>query len=785
MTQYLYGIHDAGGEHLMADKPGTVIITEAIGCDPNDHSGRDYRDLANRGFRVIVRLNNAYYPDGTIPVPERYADFAQRCANFIAASLGCGIWIIGNETNAIIERPHDKPITPAMYADCYNRCYAAIKVAVPTAQVITAAVAPWDASTTYPGNDNGDWVIYSHDVLTAIPHCDGIAIHIYSHGASPALIVSEATMDPPFQHRRYEFRAYLDFLAVVPTDKRDLPVYATESDQVDDWVDANTGWVQAAYSEIDQHNNTPGTQKIVCLALFRWKVYDGEKWGIANKQGVQADFRAAVAKGYGSPDALTDMGAQMKTFIPAIHSDGATSLPDPTLPPREIDPRAEARGTLIQPVNVAPGQQYWRVSRLYTPNEEESDALGPDRHILANVLVDGQRQVGTPLLVTWGGGGAGERATTHTKNNPGYAFSADQLLTPGNFTLEVADGKPSEKVTGIHMGEQTPQGFNPGIHESTLVDFELVTMPGAQPSQPSQPDKITVPPLVHPIADPAKRIISQPFGAKDEDYSRFNLAGHNGIDFAVPEGTQVVAVDDGDVVEAEFDADGYGTYVKIRHAWGESLYAHLNNRVAQPRTIHKGELIGLSGNTGNSTGPHLHFGMRVNPYVRGYPYDGYIDPAPYLINSKPNQPPQPSGGTDIVSLCKQAAQEFGIPWTLLASQAWAESSFDPDAVSSTGADGLMQIMPATWAEWAPKIGAGNDPFDPYQNLRVGAAYLKWLLSQTGGNAYHALEAYGFGIGNTQSGAPVPSAWVEYANKIVHGKDLLDAVNGHEFAKVSK
>jgi soluble lytic murein transglycosylase-like protein len=130
---------------------------------------------------------------------------------------------------------------------------------------------------------------------------------------------------------------------------------------------------------------------------------------------------------------------------------------------------------------------------------------------------------------------------------------------------------------------------------------------------------------------------------------------------------------------------------------------------------------------------------------------------------------------DVVTVIRQAAQEFGVDANLLLSQAYAESKFDRTAVSSAGAMGLLQIMPLTWAEWSAKIGAGGDPFDARQNARVGAAYLKWLLAQTQGNVTGALIAYGFGIGNWLNGKPVPDAWANYAAKIVHGRDLLKAV----------
>ena len=65
----------------------------------------DYSRWADQGFGIIARLNNGYEPNGTIPLSSRYADFAQRCANFVRNSRGCHIWIIGNEMNFAVERP--------------------------------------------------------------------------------------------------------------------------------------------------------------------------------------------------------------------------------------------------------------------------------------------------------------------------------------------------------------------------------------------------------------------------------------------------------------------------------------------------------------------------------------------------------------------------------------------------------------------------------------------------------------------------------------------------------
>lgn len=134
--------------------------------------------------------------------------------------------------------------------------------------------------------------------------------------------------------------------------------------------------------------------------------------------------------------------------------------------------------------------------------------------------------------------------------------------------------------------------------------------------------------MIWPVANPH---ITQTFGSRPEAYARFNLLGHNGLDFGCPTGTPVVAVDGGAVVEAANDPAGYGRYIKLRHDWGESLYAHLAHQLVKvDEPVASGTTIGLSGNSGHSTGPHLHFGIRVPPYFRDDGWGGFSDPLPHL-----------------------------------------------------------------------------------------------------------------------------------------------------------
>jgi murein DD-endopeptidase MepM/ murein hydrolase activator NlpD len=115
---------------------------------------------------------------------------------------------------------------------------------------------------------------------------------------------------------------------------------------------------------------------------------------------------------------------------------------------------------------------------------------------------------------------------------------------------------------------------------------------------------------------PANGSISSPFGMR---WGRL----HAGIDMPLPEGTPLRAADSGSVAIAGW-VGGYGNYVCIQHGGSLSTcYGHQSRiAVSVGQSVSQGQVIGYSGNTGNSTGPHLHFEVRVN----GSP----VDPLGYL-----------------------------------------------------------------------------------------------------------------------------------------------------------
>ena len=627
MSQHLYGLHDASSDWagLIRDAgmTGWAVISESIGDDPTNRSGEDYTWLAGYGVTPIVRLNYSHHGEGTIPLPNRYNAFAERCANFVTASAGCRHWIIGNEMNLRAERYGDVPITPRQYAECFAKCRLAIKQRGQQHDVIVGAVAPYNT-------DSGWCLDYWRDMLSAIIMnggvADGLALHTYSRGPDPASVISEDKMDAPYQDCYNGFRAYRDFLALVPAVMRALPAYITETDQLEPWADANSGWVEEAYAEINEWNGRPGHQGIYCLALYRWLKHD--QWYIDGKNGVINDFRDALRTGYTIPELPT---VPMPPYPNPEPPEPTPRPPDPE-PVRDIDPKLIARGVHFDFAKVPAGTGYWRITSATWLDEQEADAVGPDHHILGTIKRANQEVAGVLMVVNWPNGSA----RVISKGDQAYAtynFDWPMSASLNEFSIKVDDGAPSDAAMGIGMGK----GGNPGVHTSTWIEYEWTISEGITvPVPPFPPRPEPAGELDHPL--PAS-VITQHWGENGEDYARFGMWGHNGVDLGNrPLRTPVRCIAAGIVAYSDFDA-GYGHYVRVDHpALGcYSMYCHLDEPGAlEGIRLEAGATVGLLGSSGNSSGPHLHLEIRLHNADGTYREDcpmskGRVDPQTWAI----------------------------------------------------------------------------------------------------------------------------------------------------------
>lgn len=141
--------------------------------------------------------------------------------------------------------------------------------------------------------------------------------------------------------------------------------------------------------------------------------------------------------------------------------------------------------------------------------------------------------------------------------------------------------------------------------------------------------------LQHPLD---KVYITQKFGERPEVYKQFGLAGHDGIDYRTmyldsPLGRRyVTAAADGTIEEIRYDIAGYGVHIRQRLDDGTLLiYGHLTKPyVALKSFVKAGQQIALTGNTGFSSAPHLHFEVRPSPLKSKNGYAGAVDPLQFL-----------------------------------------------------------------------------------------------------------------------------------------------------------
>ncbi|MGK4581513.1 peptidoglycan DD-metalloendopeptidase family protein [Kitasatospora sp. HPMI-4] len=201
--------------------------------------------------------------------------------------------------------------------------------------------------------------------------------------------------------------------------------------------------------------------------------------------------------------------------------------------------------------------------------------------------------------------------------------------TPGNSAF-TSVSTPFHQPATVQVAQPAPyqQPRSVDSQHSVAVAANLAPstapapVPAAEPAAQPAPDSPPAPGAAWSAPAPGAPI-SNPFGKPNRAYA----AGyHTGVDFAVNSGTPLRAVGNATVVSAKWDG-AYGNDVVLRLPDGHfALYAHMSSlKVRAGQSVSAGQVIGYSGTTGNSTGPHLHFEIRT-----ANRYAAVVDPISYL-----------------------------------------------------------------------------------------------------------------------------------------------------------
>ncbi|MEY9141083.1 peptidoglycan DD-metalloendopeptidase family protein [Mammaliicoccus lentus] len=225
----------------------------------------------------------------------------------------------------------------------------------------------------------------------------------------------------------------------------------------------------------------------------------------------------------------------------------------------------------------------------------------------------------------------------------------------------------------------------------------------------------------------------QPFGK----YIGMTMNGtdnHYGLDFGMPTGTKIRALTAGKITQAGWVNTGGGNQVELKEPGGKwfQWYMHMSKVFAKAgQNVSAGDVIGLSGNTGSSSTPHLHIQR-----MQGYPSnDTAVDPTDWLKSLTGGS----SGSGKWKSTVKKALVLAGLPTSSSYVNAWlkqiqTESSGNPNAIGGTDgynhghASGLVQVKPTTFQSMKGK--GMNDIMNPLHNLVAG---MNWAKHAYGSN----------------------------------------------------
>lgn len=192
------------------------------------------------------------------------------------------------------------------------------------------------------------------------------------------------------------------------------------------------------------------------------------------------------------------------------------------------------------------------------------------------------------------------------------------------------NGKQTERPSLVRKTALTypPRTGNPGnqrVERPTLTnDFVIISEASeASPTRRLNTPKVSTASANIPSIWPVTGVLRSGVGMRNNPFGGSSVEFHKGQDISAPSGTPVYATADGVVVIARW-VKGYGNGIYIDHGNGISTrYGHLSRiDVVAGQTVKRGEHLGLVGSTGRSTGPHLHYEVRIN----GQP----TSPLPYL-----------------------------------------------------------------------------------------------------------------------------------------------------------
>ncbi|MFA5124760.1 MAG: M23 family metallopeptidase [Patescibacteria group bacterium] len=203
-----------------------------------------------------------------------------------------------------------------------------------------------------------------------------------------------------------------------------------------------------------------------------------------------------------------------------------------------------------------------------------------------------------------------------------YVKPGQKLIVPSmsGVVYKVVKGDTISKIAKKYGIPEAKIVEANALSEDNLTIGKLVIVPGAKIIETAKPRVVATTAAVPARTAADNEVVVQGTGSMSWPNGCYRISQyykgwlHTGLDIACPWGTPLRAADSGTVTRVQYGRTGYGYNVIINHGGGIStLYGHMSRiDVVVGQSVEKGEVIGAEGSTGRSTGPHLHFEVRIN-----------------------------------------------------------------------------------------------------------------------------------------------------------------------------
>ncbi len=254
------------------------------------------------------------------------------------------------------------------------------------------------------------------------------------------------------------------------------------------------------------------------------------------------------------------------------------------------------------------------------PNPHTYEGKLPEHDFVTHVVERGETPVGIAEQY-------GIKTETILGGNPQLSEESSLLQVGVELIILPVDGvlhtvQPGDTLEGL-VAEYGIAQEEIVAYENNNLEWPFRLQPDTKIMVPGAVRELFVwtPPSLSSVRSPGGGIAPAVVGTgtfiypvNSRNFTQFYWYGHPGIDIALGEGSAVVAADTGTVTFAGWNNYGYGNLIVVNHGNGyETFYAHLSGiNVVPGQVVTQGQYIGASGNTGNSSGPHIHFEIRIN-----------------------------------------------------------------------------------------------------------------------------------------------------------------------------